>query len=114
MESSRLVKLKTNIYRKFWSIAIKEGDTVREAWTNDSWKCKTVVPHSRGKHICILHYDREDDWVNDALLLSSKHIKDNSLDYHQAIEGNLFESWFKEKFVRFQPNVLPKKTSKNV
>ncbi|XP_072375557.1 uncharacterized protein [Diabrotica undecimpunctata] len=50
--------------------------------------------HSRGKRICILHCGGQHGWVNDALLLSSKSIKDGSLDYHQDIEGTLFESWF--------------------
>ncbi|XP_072390898.1 uncharacterized protein [Diabrotica undecimpunctata] len=107
MESSRLIKWwieyieKNSQYRsecreiyyldETW---FDSHEMIDKAWTNGTRKCQIYVPHSRDKRICILHCGGQHGWVNDALLLSSKGIKDSSLDYHQDIEGTLFESWF--------------------
>ncbi|XP_050503456.1 uncharacterized protein LOC126882532 [Diabrotica virgifera virgifera] len=107
MESSRLIKWRNEYIEKILQYRSEcreiyyldetwfdSHETIDKAWTNGLSKCQIDVPHSKGKRICILHCGGQHGWVNDALLLSSKSIKDSSLDYHQDIEGTLFESWF--------------------
>ncbi|XP_072377818.1 uncharacterized protein [Diabrotica undecimpunctata] len=75
------------------------NETIGKGWSNDNVKCKINVPVSRGKRIYILHCGGEDGWATDGLLLSAKDNKDNCLDYHQDITGELFELWFKNNLL---------------
>lgn len=67
-------------------------DFVKRGWVDDN--CVLDVPPSRGKRLLILHCGSADGWVDNALLLSAKNIKDCSLDYHQDMTADLFENWF--------------------
>jgi transposase len=60
------------------------------------------TPPSRGKRIIILAAGSENGWVEGSLLLSAKNIKDCSADYHQDMDGALFESWFQNQLL---PNI---------
>lgn len=118
MESARLIKWRNEYIEKITECRNKgqdiyyldetwfdSHDTTRRAWTDDSMKSRVNVPHNRGKRICILHCGGSNGWVNDALLLTSKYIKDSSLDYHQDIESTIFESWFEETLLpKIKPN----------
>lgn len=77
-------------------------DTVNKGWTDGSGKCAMNVPPSRGKRIIILHAGSEAGWVNDALLLSAKDMKEAKVDYHENMSAELFEKWFAEKLL---PNI---------
>lgn len=79
-------------------------DTRNKGWVDDSNSCKLDVPHNRGKRIIILHAGWEQGFINNALLLSAKNVKDARLDYHSDMSAELFERWFKEQLL---PNVPP-------
>ncbi|XP_050514129.1 uncharacterized protein LOC126889663 [Diabrotica virgifera virgifera] len=74
-------------------------DTVKKSWTNNNKKCFNSVPPNKGKRIIILHCGGENGWIDDALLLSAKQIKDASLDYHDDMESSIFESWFERSLL---------------
>ncbi|XP_050519440.1 uncharacterized protein LOC126893369 [Diabrotica virgifera virgifera] len=80
-------------------------DTVKKGWKNNNKKCSVALPSNKGKRIIILHCGGENGWIEDALLVSAKNIKDASLDYHDDMDSALFESWFE--------NTLIPKLSKN-
>lgn len=77
-------------------------DTPAKGWVDPSGKCQTKAPSNKGKRITILHAGSEDGWVPNSLWLSSKNIKDSSLDYHDDTTAELFEDWFKNHLL---PNV---------
>lgn len=112
MESSRILSLRNDYIRAIGKYR-EEGrnivyldetwydthDTIKKSWTNDSKLCKFDVPCNKGKRIIILHCGGEKGWIDDALLLSAKNIKDSSLDYHDDMDSNLFEAWFEKTLI---------------
>lgn len=71
--------------------------TVKKGWADQNQrKCSVDVPSNKGKRISILHCGSSDGWVEGALLLSAKNIKNCFLDYHQDMDSPLFEKWFSE------------------
>lgn len=74
-------------------------ETVTKGWVDKSDKCTIKDAASRGKRISILHCGSNEGWVNNALLLSAKNIKDSSLDYHNDMNSENFEEWFKNKLI---------------
>jgi transposase len=77
-------------------------DVLKKGITDGSSKCVLNTPPSRGKRIIILAAGSENGWVEGSLLLSAKNIKDCSADYHQDMDGALFESWFQNQLL---PNI---------
>lgn len=71
-------------------------DTVKKGFVDGTRKCKIDVPPSRGKRIIILHAGSDKGWVENALFLSAKNIKDAKVDYHQDMSAEVFEKWFTE------------------
>lgn len=77
-------------------------DTPNKGWTDMSEYCQSKAPSNKGKRITIIHAGSEKGFVPNCLLLSAKHIKDSSLDYHQDTNAELFEGWFKNRLL---PNI---------
>ncbi|XP_050516493.1 uncharacterized protein LOC126891360 [Diabrotica virgifera virgifera] len=77
-------------------------DVVQYGWMDGSKKCCLSTPCSRGKRILILHVGTKDGFVPNALLLSSKNIKQSSADYHEDMTAELFEKWATEQLL---PNI---------
>jgi hypothetical protein len=73
-----------------------------KGWVDDS---ELNVQQARGKRVIILHSGNEDGWVNNGLLLSAKNISKSSAGYHQDMDSELFEKWFKNNLV---PNLAPR------
>lgn len=65
------------------------------------------VPASRGKRIILLHAGSDQGWVPCGPLISAKNICDSSLDYHEDMTAELFETWFEK-------SLLPKLPSNSV
>jgi transposase len=115
METSRLKKLReefiTNIRLKRSAgksiVYLDETwfdthDTLKKGYRDDSQNCATNTPCSRGKRLIILHAGTENGWIQGALLVSSKHLKNSSADYHEDMCSELFEKWFVEQLL---PNI---------
>lgn len=109
MESSRIISLRNEYIRNIMEyrkmkrniVYLDETwydthDTVKKGWKNNNKKCSVALPSNKGKRIIILHCGGENGWINDALLISAKKIKDASLDYHDDMDSCLFESWFEK------------------
>lgn len=77
-------------------------DIQNRGLNDGSSSCILNVPPSRGKRIIILHAGYANGWIPGALLLSAKNIKNCSADYHQEMDGPLFETWFENQLL---PNV---------
>lgn len=74
-------------------------DTPSKGWTDMSQYCQSKAPANKGKRITIIHAGSEEGFVPNCLLLSAKHIKDSSLDYHEDTDAELFEGWFKNRLL---------------
>lgn len=74
-------------------------DIIEKGWVDDSKKCKLDTPSSRGKRIIILHCGSKEGWVHGAAYISSKNVKDSSLDYHEDMNGTNFEDWFEKTLI---------------
>jgi transposase len=74
-------------------------EVLSKGWVDDSGKCQLNVPPARRKLVILLHAGNEDGWVNNELLLSAKNISKSSADYHQDMDSELFEKWFKNNLV---------------
>lgn len=77
-------------------------DTLKKGYTDSSSNCTTKTPCSRGKRLIILHAGCEQGWIQGALLISSKHLKNSSADYHEDMDSELFEKWFSDQLL---PNI---------
>ncbi|CAK1595274.1 unnamed protein product [Parnassius mnemosyne] len=77
-------------------------DTLKKVYTDNSPSCTTKAPCSRGKRLIILHAGGEQGWIPGALLISSKHLKSSSADYHEDMDSGLFEKWFTDQLL---PNI---------
>lgn len=112
MESSRIVDLRQEYLRKIRDYReinrnivyldetwFDSHDVVKYGWVDSSKKCRLDTPSSRGKRIIILHAGNENGFLQNALLLSAKDIKTSCADYHQDMNAELFEKWFKEQLI---------------
>lgn len=66
-------------------------DVCKRDWADGSIKTALDVSSSRGKRIIILHAGGKNGFVKDCLMLSAKNISSSSADYHQDMDGTLFE-----------------------
>lgn len=82
-------------------------DMVKRGWTDDSLSSTLDAPPSRGKRIIILHAGYEGGWVPGALLIATKNIKDAAADYHQDMNGDLFETWFEKTLIPALASTFP-------
>ena len=48
----------------------------------------------RGKRVVICHADSSKGFVNAALFLCGKYLSESYVDYHQGMNGKVFEDWF--------------------
>ena len=118
MESARLQEWRYNFLRKI-RLLRKEGwnpiyldetwydthDVVRKCWDDKSEKCVVTDKVSKGKRVVICHAGSRSGFVPSALLLAGKNIKKAMADYHEDMNGNVFERWFQERLL---PNLPPK------
>ena len=79
-------------------------DTVKKIWTDCTKESALSAPVSKGKRVVICHAGSVKGFVENALLLCGKDIAKSYVDYHQNMNGEVFESWFRDKLL---PN-LPK------
>lgn len=79
-------------------------DMAKKGWSDDTSKCAINTIPSRGKRIVVLHCGSEDGWVDGALLLSSKNLKDCNVDYHDNMTSDMFEEWFRELIPKLHRN----------
>lgn len=77
-------------------------DTLKKGYRDESGKCVTNAPCSRGKRLIILHAGSENGWIPGGLLISSKSMKNSSADYHEDMDSQLFENWFRDQLL---PNI---------
>lgn len=77
-------------------------DTLKKGYRDESGKCVTNAPCSRGKRLIILHAGSENGWIPGGLLISSKSMKNSSADYHEDMDSKLFENWFRDQLL---PNI---------
>lgn len=117
MESSRLVQRRQEYLRQIKELRragrniyyldetwFDTHDVVQYGWVDNSKECCLNAPCSRGKRLIILHAGNEKGFVQNALLLSAKNIKNCSADYHEDMTAGLFEKWFREQLL---PNIEP-------
>lgn len=60
------------------------------------------APSGKGGRLIIVHAGNENGFVEGALHIF--HSKTSKTDYHEEMDGNYFENWFKTKLL---PNILP-------
>ena len=80
-------------------------DVVRKIWDDKSDKCVVTDKVSKGKRVVICHAGTRAGFIPSALLLCGKSIKEAMADYHQDMNGDVFEKWFEERLL---PNLPPK------
>ena len=51
-------------------------------------------PTSRGKRVVICHASSEEGFIPNSLLLCGKDLSESYADYHQDMNGTVFENWF--------------------
>ena len=118
MESTRLQKWRYQFLRQIrklradgWTpVYLDETwydthDVVRKIWDDHSGKCVVTDKVSRGKRVVICHAGSRAGFIPSALLLCGKSIKKAMADYHEDMNGNVFERWFEERLL---PNLPPR------
>lgn len=68
-------------------------------------QCFTNVSPSGGKRIIVLNAKSDAGWVNDALLISSKNVKEAEANYQKITcqQPYLIKCWFYEKYYPDKP-----------
>lgn len=79
-------------------------DVVKRGFYDCPSNCSLDTPVSSNNRIIILHAGTESGWIENALLLSARNIKNCSADYHQDMDAKLFETWFEYQLI---PNIPP-------
>ena len=79
-------------------------DIARKGWCDKSEKCVVDTPASRGKRLVIVHAGGENGFVPGCALLCGKSMKNCHADYHDDMNGAVFEDWFEKKLI---PNIPP-------
>ena len=79
-------------------------ETVKRVWSDDSKETRLKGPVSKGKQIVICHAITACGLVENALLLCGKKLSESYADYHDDMNGEIFEKWFRSSLM---PN-LPK------
>lgn len=74
-------------------------DIKRKGWSDGTIKSAANTPSSRGKRIILIHAGSESGFVKGALKISAKNINNSSADYHQDMNSELFEAWFKDNLL---------------
>jgi hypothetical protein len=69
-------------------------DSAKTGWTDNSRRCVVGIPPSKGQCIIILHVGSSDDFVNGALHLTARNIKDTKADSHQEMNAKVCQGWF--------------------
>ena len=59
-----------------------------------------AAPVSKGKRVLLCHDGSTEGFADNALHLRGKGISKCYLDYHQNINGEVFESWFGDKLIQ--------------
>lgn len=83
---------------------LNEGHTKEKIWVDNTVKSKRHAfieglstglrnPSGKGRRLIILHAGSEEGFVNEALLVFEGK---KSGDYHEEMNGEVFESWFAE------------------
>ena len=80
------------------------NETVRKFWADSTKNCSVSAPVSRGKKVVICHAGSEKGFVPNSSLLCGEDFAKFYADYHEDINGAVFETWFKNTVL---PN-LPK------
>ena len=58
------------------------------------YQCRVSGKPPRGKRVVICHADSSKGFVNAALFLRGKYLSESYVDYHQGMNGKVFEDWF--------------------
>lgn len=80
-------------------------DIIKKGWSDQSGKCKINIPISKG--IMTLNAGGENGFVQGALYLGCKNLKDASADYYLDTNAEVFEKWFEGMLLpRLEPNSI--------
>ena len=66
-------------------------------WADSSKE--STAPVSKGKRVLLCHDGSTEGFADNALHLCGEGISKCYLDYHQNINGEVFESWFGDKLI---------------
>ena len=118
MESARLVEMRYVFLMKIRALRESGYDIVytdetwydthddaKKGWSDKTKKCSLNNPVSRGKRIIICHAGSRHGFVKNALLLCGKKFKDAYADYHDNMDSDVFETWFRHQLL---PNLHAK------
>ncbi|KAJ8974394.1 hypothetical protein NQ317_011238 [Molorchus minor] len=93
---------------------LNEGHTKEKVWVDTNIKSKRDAliqglsmglknPSGKGKRLIILHAGSEKGFVEDSLLVFEGR---KSGDYHEEMNGNVFEKWFSDFLKRLPDNAV--------
>ena len=80
-------------------------DVVKKAWSDNSGRCNVSKFISKGKRIVICDAGSEFGFIPNSLSMCGKSLSKASVDYHQDMNSDVFESWLEKQLL---PN-LPQK-----
>ena len=70
------------------------NETVRKLWADLTKYCSVSAPVSRGKRVVICHAGSKEGFVPNSLLLCGKDFAKSYADYHEDMNGAVFENWY--------------------
>ena len=78
-------------------------ETVKRSWSDNTKQTRLNAPVSKGKPIVVCHAVTDTGLVENALLLCGKKLFELYADYHDDMNGEVFERWFRFSLM---PNLL--------